>query len=269
MSSIVTRTVLWVASRSVELRRFSKSRWVRDEKVLSGGREAFAEPAQMQAALCALLGKLGEPGKISAERLDVIVSDSLCRSLVVPRLQGAAGRAEVESALRMRLQRQIGDEAQAWLLSTHVAPFARFDLVVGMPRQLLNGIEAEAVRLGLHVASVRPFWIHCAEETNFPRGKAITWLLAGSPDARTLALFEGKRCIGVRSAGAQPPLSVAQQIARDGVLLDPPAQPVGCTVWGDGFVPETMQVGAIPIQRAVWPGIWAGYGRTERQASAA
>lgn len=250
------RSALFVGRRHVELREFvANGWWPRIETMVRSSRIDLPEPADLSLALNQLFGEF----KPQARQISVIVSDACCRSLVAPRLQGAANLGEIEAALRMKFQKESGEEDLSWALEVQMAPFSRRDLVVGMPNRMLEALRGSAAGRDLRLSSIRPLWVVCAEETRFLGRGALSWLLAGDADTRTLALFQGSRCLGVRTSSSRAQtLTPAQLIAREGLLFDAPGPVESGVIWGEGFVQDAAPRSAPGFSLAGWPVVWAG-----------
>lgn len=252
------RGVVFISRDSVELRVFRREAWFRgSETMIQQFRIEFGTMSELPNVLGQLLASL-EKG---VETLRVIVSDSLCRSLVVPRLCGAMTQSEIEMGLRMRFATAFGEDEARWCIRFHLSPFGSHDLACGLPETLVKAIGDCAKAAELRVSSIRPFWVVCAEETEFPRRRSHAWLLVGDSEANSLALFQGSRCLGIRtSTGRTQRLSVQHLIAREGVLFEGSELAETAVVWGSGWKKDGEQSAGVVVERAFLPELWAGKG---------
>ncbi|MBK9219673.1 MAG: hypothetical protein IPL70_15510 [Uliginosibacterium sp.] len=227
--------------------------------MIQQSRVEFASMTELQLALGRLLASL-EKG---VETLGVIVSDSLCKSMAEPRFRGATSKTEIEMALRMRFAKAFGEDESRWRLCFHLSLFGSHDLVCGLPESVVTAIGDCAKAADLRVSSIRPFWVVCAEETEFQRRRLYRWLLVGDDEASSLALFQGPRCLGIRTSnkGARH-LTAQQLIAREGLLFEGAELAETAVVWGKGWKTETDKSAGIAIERAFLPEVWVGRGGT-------
>jgi hypothetical protein len=195
--------------------------------------------------------------------VDFIVSDAWCHYQLIPRPEGIFARRQLDALNRIRFQAVLGDEAEALRLVAYRPPRASADLVAGLPKSLIDTLRTGTARAGKRALSIRPYWVACARATPV-RSSGIHWLLADDGASRTLGLFRGRQCLGVRSTRQRREddslaVLLAREIPRyEEATLATNVHAWGCHVLAQGALPtqdfEAIHHGELTLLSAVPPG---------------
>ncbi len=194
---------------------------------------AAASIAALPDAFAALLG--AHRGR----RVHLRVGDEHVRLFHHERPRGARSPAELEAALRLRMQSLHGDAGDDWTLRWTAAPWARADTVCAMPGALLAAVRAGCRAARVTCTRLRADWVACA--AGAPR-RGRLWVLNAGAGTLTLGLLADGRVLGVRRL---PPPGrhddLAEVMAR--------AQPLFGATPDDALAPIWLHGGALPVPR--------------------
>ena len=180
---IPPRPQLWISRDSACLRGADGSQRSLEFKGMKALREVCAELAR---------------GLSRWRGIEVIVSDAHCRYLVLPRVPGTEGRAELQAGITARFAAAFGDDPADWQLQSDGALLGTSDLVCGLRLALASAIRGGLADARRRLHSLQPLWVWCSQR---PLGAANSahWLVSTDGDTLTLGLFHQKRCVGVRA----------------------------------------------------------------------
>lgn len=214
---------LWIGTQHISARLVHR-RWWRPDLFDSAVSLALEEE-DLSAAVVRLLRMLDANSSRATPLIRVIVSDSYCRYLLLPRPVGTRNRDELQASIDARFQASFGETLVDWVLQTDSVPGGQHDLVCALRRSVADSLHQTANKLGKRLLSMQPLWIWCGEQTElFPHQinkRRDQWLLSAESNAVTAGLFRAGRCIGVRSSRHIPPgENVEHILMREAALYD-------------------------------------------------
>ncbi|MCX9155710.1 hypothetical protein OPU71_06175 [Niveibacterium sp. 24ML] len=232
---IAPRAQLWIGRDAVSLCGADGSRQ----------HAAFSDAASLRAA-CAALAQTQPRWR----GIEGVLSDAHCRYLVLPRLAGTRGRAELQASIAARFGAAFGDDPADWLLQSDGALLGSTDLVCGLRQERAAAIRAGLADARRRLHSLQPLWVWCSQR---PLGaaRAPHWLASSDGDALTVGLFAHGSCVGVRSTRLGED-SLAACLDRETALQS--AHAAGTPVWlfGDSAAPARLADGS-PVVGAALP----------------
>jgi hypothetical protein len=208
----------------------------------------WTEPFDHRDDMSQALARVLERTRAFGRDVAFVVSDAWCHYQLVQRPDGVSARRQLDALNRARFQAILGDEADALRLVVYRPPNATADLVVGLPEHLVATLHQGAKLARRTARHIRPYWVECARATHV-REAAPYWLFSDDGASRTLALFQGHQCLGVRGTRhRRGDDTLATLLAREIPLHDVAARATSIHVWGTHAVANgAPRAGALAV----------------------
>lgn len=249
---MMEQTELWIGARHVSARTVKRN-WLGLASVDASCPAAYTDTytAEYTAAtgpLPACLQVLARQRR--GQSLRVIVSDAYCRYQLLPRPAGTRNHAELNAAIRARFQASFGVNPEDWILRSDSAPNASHDFLCALQRSLFDALQQAAIAHASRIVSITPLWIWSVEKS--AASKRNCWLLTSEGKVLTAGLFQGGRCLGVRSQRQfHPEENLGQLLLREAALHADGSASGKVVLFGQALTKQ--QQCAEPFQIEPWP----------------